>query len=123
MNDVLAKPARVRRIIINELNEVAKKYAQPRRSEILYDLPEDYFSDCINLLFCFVISHILHLRYQFIRCVDFVKNTLIELMIAFILIHNHASFNFSFSMFRALISRDCTPLSEILRISAISLHV
>ena len=36
-----AKPARVRRIIINELNEVAKKYAQPRRSEILYDLPEE----------------------------------------------------------------------------------
>ena len=30
LNDVLAKPARVRRIIINELNEVAKKYAQPR---------------------------------------------------------------------------------------------
>ena len=41
LNDVLAKPARVRRIIINELNEVAKKYAQPRRSEILYDLPEE----------------------------------------------------------------------------------
>ena len=38
---MLAKPARVRRIIINELNEVAKKYAQPRRSEILYDLPEE----------------------------------------------------------------------------------
>ena len=31
----------MRRIIINELNEVAKKYAQPRRSEILYDLPEE----------------------------------------------------------------------------------
>mgnify|MGYP002564845035 CR=1 FL=1 len=41
LNDVLAKPARVRRIIIIELNEVAKKYAQPRRSEILYDLPEE----------------------------------------------------------------------------------
>ena len=38
LNDVLAKPARIRRIIINELNDVAKKYAQPRRSEILYDL-------------------------------------------------------------------------------------
>ena len=41
LNDILAKPARIRRIIINELNDVAKKYAQPRRSEILYDLPED----------------------------------------------------------------------------------
>ena len=41
LNDVLAKPARIRRIIINELNEVAKKYGQPRRSEILYDLPEE----------------------------------------------------------------------------------
>ena len=41
LNDVLAKPARIRRIIINELNDVAKKYAQPRRSEILYDLPEE----------------------------------------------------------------------------------
>ena len=38
---MLAKPARIRRIIINELNEVAKKYGQPRRSEILYDLPEE----------------------------------------------------------------------------------
>ncbi len=38
---MLAKPARIRRIIINELNDVAKKYGQPRRSEILYDLPEE----------------------------------------------------------------------------------
>ena len=36
LNDILAKPARIRRIIINELNDVAKKYGQPRRSEILY---------------------------------------------------------------------------------------
>ena len=41
LNDILAKPARIRRIIINELNDVAKKYAQPRRSEMLYDLPEE----------------------------------------------------------------------------------
>ena len=41
LNDVLARPTRIRRIIISELNEVAKKYGQPRRSEILYDLPED----------------------------------------------------------------------------------
>ena len=41
LNDILAKSARIRRIIINELNDVAKKYGQPRRSEILYDLPEE----------------------------------------------------------------------------------
>ena len=41
LNDILAKPARIRRIIINELNDVAKKYGQSRRSEILYDLPEE----------------------------------------------------------------------------------
>ncbi len=29
LNDILAKPARIRRIIINELNDVAKKYGQP----------------------------------------------------------------------------------------------
>ena len=41
LNDILAKPARIRRIIINELNDVAKKYGKPRCSEILYDLPEE----------------------------------------------------------------------------------
>ena len=41
LNDILAKPARIRRIIIKELGDVAKKYGQPRRSEILYDLPEE----------------------------------------------------------------------------------
>lgn len=41
LEDVLAKPARVRRIIIAELNEVAKKYGKPRRSLILYDLPQE----------------------------------------------------------------------------------
>ena len=41
LEDVLAKPARVRRIIIAELNEVAKKYGKPRRSPILYDLPQE----------------------------------------------------------------------------------
>ena len=40
LNDILAKPARIRRIIINELNDVAKKYGQPRRCPILYDAPE-----------------------------------------------------------------------------------
>lgn len=41
LEDVLAKPARVRRIIIAELNEAAKKYGKPRRSLILYDLPQE----------------------------------------------------------------------------------
>ena len=41
LKDILEKPARIRKIIIKELTEVAKKYAQPRRSQILYDLPEE----------------------------------------------------------------------------------
>ena len=41
LEDILAKPARIRRIIVQELNAVAKKYGQPRRSEILYDLPQE----------------------------------------------------------------------------------
>lgn len=41
LEDVLAKPARVRRIIIAELNDAAKKYGKPRRSLILYDLPQE----------------------------------------------------------------------------------
>lgn len=41
LEDVLAKPARVCRIIIAELNEAAKKYGKPRRSLILYDLPQE----------------------------------------------------------------------------------
>lgn len=40
LRDVLEHPAKVKKIIISELNEVAKKYAQPRCSEILYDLPQ-----------------------------------------------------------------------------------
>ena len=52
LEDTLAKPGRVRRIIIDELTEVRKKYAVPRRTEIVYshelpeepaeDAPEDY---------------------------------------------------------------------------------
>ncbi|MGN0708322.1 MAG: DNA gyrase subunit A [Faecalibacterium sp.] len=41
LKDILDKPARVRRIIISELNDVAKKYDRPRRCEILYELPTD----------------------------------------------------------------------------------
>ena len=41
LNDILNKPARIRKIIVQELSAVAKKYGQPRRSEILYDLPDE----------------------------------------------------------------------------------
>jgi DNA gyrase subunit A len=34
--DTLAKPARVKKIIIDELTAVGKKYAQPRKTEIVY---------------------------------------------------------------------------------------
>ena len=41
--DTLAKPARVKKIIIDELTAVGKKYAQPRRTEIVYgDQVETY---------------------------------------------------------------------------------
>ena len=40
LEDILKRPARIRKLIIAELNAVAKKYGQPRRSEILYDVPE-----------------------------------------------------------------------------------
>ncbi|MEE0408952.1 MAG: DNA topoisomerase (ATP-hydrolyzing) subunit A [Oscillospiraceae bacterium] len=52
LEDTLAKPGRIRRIIIDELTEVRKKYAVPRRTEVVYsheieeepeeDAPEDY---------------------------------------------------------------------------------
>ena len=41
LEDVLKKPARIRKIIMEELADVAKKYGQPRRSEILYETPEE----------------------------------------------------------------------------------
>ena len=43
LEDTLAKPARIRRIIIDELTEVRKKYAVPRRTGIVYghELPEE----------------------------------------------------------------------------------
>ncbi len=34
-------PRRIRKIIMDELAQVKKKYAAPRRTEILYDLPDD----------------------------------------------------------------------------------
>ena len=36
LEDVLAKPARVKKIIVEELEQVRKKYAQPRRTEIIF---------------------------------------------------------------------------------------
>ena len=55
LEDTLAKPARIRKIIVDELEQVRKKYAVPRRTEILYgheveeyvedDQPEDYPRD------------------------------------------------------------------------------
>ena len=36
---ILNSPARIRRIIVSELEAVAKKYGQPRRSQILYEEP------------------------------------------------------------------------------------
>ncbi len=41
LQDILASKAKMRRIIVDELNAVAKKYGKPRRSEILYDLPAE----------------------------------------------------------------------------------
>ena len=52
LEDTLAKPARIRKIIIGELEDVKKKYAVPRRTGVVYsheveedveeDAPEDY---------------------------------------------------------------------------------
>ena len=52
LEDILAKPQRVKKIIIEELTDVAQKYAEPRRTDIVYvhelpvvedaELPEDY---------------------------------------------------------------------------------
>lgn len=37
LREILDSPAKIRRIIIDELEQVAKKYGAPRRSEILYE--------------------------------------------------------------------------------------
>ena len=43
LEDTLARPQRIRRIIIDELTDVRKKYAIPRHTEIVYghELPEE----------------------------------------------------------------------------------
>ena len=38
LRDILNSPAKIRRIMVDELAEVAKKYGKPRRSEILYEV-------------------------------------------------------------------------------------
>ena len=45
LEDVLKRPARIRKIIMTELGDVAKKYGSPRKTEILYDLPDDSAAD------------------------------------------------------------------------------
>lgn len=45
LEDVLKRPARIRKIIMTELGDVAKKYGTPRKTEILYDLPDDSAAD------------------------------------------------------------------------------
>ena len=41
LQDIVDRPQRIKRIIISELQAVKKKYAVPRRTEILYDYSED----------------------------------------------------------------------------------
>ena len=41
LEDTLARPSRIRKIIVSELEEVSKKYAEPRRTGILYDFVEE----------------------------------------------------------------------------------
>ena len=41
LEDTLARPSRIRKIIVTELEEVRKKYAEPRRTGIIYDFVED----------------------------------------------------------------------------------
>lgn len=41
MEEILNSPKKIDKVIIDELNEVVKKYAQPRRTQFLYDVAED----------------------------------------------------------------------------------
>ena len=45
LEDVLKRPARINKIIMEELADVAKKYGQPRKSEILYEVADTDDSD------------------------------------------------------------------------------
>lgn len=58
MEDILAHKSKVKKIIVNELNEIAKKYGQPRKTEIIFaidvafDEKEDEEPDFpVNLFF------------------------------------------------------------------------
>ena len=42
LEDTLQKPARIRKIIVGELEEVRKKYAQPRKTEIIFSHEAEY---------------------------------------------------------------------------------
>ncbi len=41
MEDILAQKGRIKKIIINELNDVIKKYGQDRKTEIIYETEDD----------------------------------------------------------------------------------
>ena len=41
LKEILDSPAKIRRIIMDELAAVAKKYGEPRRCRIVYDLPDE----------------------------------------------------------------------------------
>lgn len=41
MEEILNSPKKIDKVIIDELNDVVKKYAQPRRTQFLYDVAED----------------------------------------------------------------------------------
>ena len=45
LEDTLARPSRIRKIIVTELEDVRKKYAESRRTGILYDYVEDAESE------------------------------------------------------------------------------
>ncbi len=45
LQSILDSPAKIKKIIIAELEDVAKKYGQDRRSEILYDAPQVQVED------------------------------------------------------------------------------
>ncbi|MCI7637425.1 MAG: DNA topoisomerase (ATP-hydrolyzing) subunit A [Oscillibacter sp.] len=45
LEDTLARPSRIRKIIVSELEDVRKKYAESRRTGILYDYAEDAKSE------------------------------------------------------------------------------
>lgn len=45
MEDILKSKRRVSSIIVKELEEVIKKYAKPRRTEIIYDAVEEYVEE------------------------------------------------------------------------------